>query len=260
MKLIPPRILSLEQLGPFTVGLIDGDGSLQVNHWRKKNLQFRLIVKLADKPLNSEMLKQIAKVYGGYVVQGIEKNSSYVQWIVNDNKTFHRCILPLLEEFKPLTTRMRLQYYFFKKYLLNPNVELYFMERENKYSNRETISPLFTDIPIYFSEWLAGFIEAEGSFSHRVKGNYSFSISQNHDYFLIEAIRNYFGLQHLSIMFKTGKISGYPLYEFVVGSAIGTGRVIDHCKNLLQGYKYYQLSEFVVKSKVFQDRMKEFFN
>jgi hypothetical protein len=27
-----PRNISPQQLGPFTVGLIDGDGSLQVNH------------------------------------------------------------------------------------------------------------------------------------------------------------------------------------------------------------------------------------
>ena len=25
----------------FWVGLMDGDGSIQVNHWKKKNLQFR---------------------------------------------------------------------------------------------------------------------------------------------------------------------------------------------------------------------------
>jgi hypothetical protein len=62
-----PNTLHKKELDPFTVGLIDGDGSLQVNHWRKKNLQFRLIVKLADKPLNFEMLTLISKNYGGYV-------------------------------------------------------------------------------------------------------------------------------------------------------------------------------------------------
>jgi hypothetical protein len=47
------------------------------------------------------MLLKIAKVYGGYVRKIIEKNSSYVQWIVNDQKTFHSSILPLLEEYNP---------------------------------------------------------------------------------------------------------------------------------------------------------------
>ena len=30
----------------FWVGLMDGDGSIQVNHWRKKFLQYRIIIKL----------------------------------------------------------------------------------------------------------------------------------------------------------------------------------------------------------------------
>ncbi len=47
---------------------------------------------------------------------------------------------------------MRLQYYFFKKYFLNPNLEQYFIERELKYQDRESIVPLFTEakLPNYF--------------------------------------------------------------------------------------------------------------
>lgn len=62
-----PSALSRKQLDAFTVGVIDGDGSLQVNHWRYKILQFRLVVKLSDKPLNYEMLSIIASIYGGNV-------------------------------------------------------------------------------------------------------------------------------------------------------------------------------------------------
>lgn len=65
---IPNTItISKDHLGPFTVGLIDGDGSLQVNHWRNKYLQFRLVVKLSNKPQNIEILQQIALKYGGHV-------------------------------------------------------------------------------------------------------------------------------------------------------------------------------------------------
>ena len=28
----------------FWVGLMDGDGSIQVNHWRKLSLQYRLVI------------------------------------------------------------------------------------------------------------------------------------------------------------------------------------------------------------------------
>jgi hypothetical protein len=258
-KLKLPKCLSTDKLGPFTIGLIDGDGSLQVNHWRKKLLQFRLVVKLADKPLNYEMLILIANKYGGYVRRDIDKNTNYVQWIVNDKKIFQLNILPLFEEFLPLTSRMRLQFLFFKKYFINPDVNLYLQERGNKYNDRYIITPLFTTLPSYFHLWLAGFIESEGCFSSRIKGNYSFSIGQNHDEYLIKAIRDYFDLSHLTIYNKPGKISGFPFYEFSVGSVIGTGKIIDHCTPLLQGYKYFQLAEFIIKSKPFNNRLNTFF-
>ena len=60
-----PKILSRKNLDAFTIGLIDGDGSLQVNHWRKKILQFRLIIKLNNKPRNFAILQILSKVYGG---------------------------------------------------------------------------------------------------------------------------------------------------------------------------------------------------
>lgn len=40
----------------FWVGLMDGDGSIQVNHWRKITLQYRLVIKLRHCSENVEML------------------------------------------------------------------------------------------------------------------------------------------------------------------------------------------------------------
>jgi hypothetical protein len=260
LKLKPIRTLSRQQLDAFTVGLLDGDGSLQVNHWRSKLLQFRLVVKLSDKTLNYEMLCLLSSKYGGTVKRDKDNKTNYVQWIINDKKTFLRTIVPLLNTFPPLTTRMRLQFEFFKKFLINPDIDLYFKERGVKYNSRESITPLFTTIPTYFGDWLAGFIESEGSFSNRTNGISTFSIAQNHDRYLIEAIRDYYGVNHLNISVKTGKVSGFPLYEVSLASFVSLDRVILHCAPLLQGYKYHQLAEFVIKSKKFKDRAKEFFN
>ena len=38
-----------EYIKMFWVGLMDGDGSIQVNHWRKQSLQYRLVIKLDRK-------------------------------------------------------------------------------------------------------------------------------------------------------------------------------------------------------------------
>lgn len=252
-----PRTLSPGELGPFTVGLIDGGGSLQVNNRCIKYLQFRLVVKLADIPLNYEMLCKIAEAYGGYVRRVIWRDSAYVQWIVSSQTTFNQSIIPLLDFYPPLTSRMRLQYSFFRTLIFKQDIELYFALRDKKYHVRESKdNPL---VPSYFKEWLAGYIEYEGSFSSRVAGNYSFSISQTRDRHLIEQIEHYYGVQHLKLFNKTGKVSGNSIYGFSVGSASGVARVIDHCANLLQGYKYYQVAEFVQRSNVFKDRSREFF-
>ena len=129
----PQRTLSRQQLDAFTVGLIDGNGSLQVNHLRYKILQFRLIVKLADKPLNFEMLSLLASIYGGTARRFKVQQKSFVEWVINDQKTLLRTIVPLFKEYPPLTTRMRLQLEFFNKFITTKNIDLYFQDRGLKY-------------------------------------------------------------------------------------------------------------------------------
>lgn len=151
---------------------------------------------------------------------------------------------------------MRLQLIFFKKYFIasekgNISIEKYFSERNNKYNDRTSISPLFTtaSLPIYFATWLAGFIEAEGSFSYRQSGQMSFSIAQNHDLYLLEGIRDFYEVNHLIIQTKRGKVSGIQLYELSIASRAGVSKVVDHCLPLLQGYKYVQLEKFPTMRK-----------
>lgn len=178
---------------------------------------------------------------------------------MNDKKTFTRTILPLFSKYPPLTSRMYLQLQFFLLFFNDPNVDLYFKLRDSKYIDRDTISPLFKKVPSYFSDWLGGFIESEGSFVNRSSGLSSFSIAQNHDYYLIEAIRDFYCVSHLKISTKI-KGSQYPLYEVSIASLAGITRVISHCVPLLQGYKYIQLVEFSNKSKSLKMIAKEFLN
>lgn len=257
-QLSKPSILSRQQLDAFVVGLIDGDGSLQVNHWRYKILQFRLVVKLADKPMNYEMLCAIASIYGGNVRHVLK--GGYVIWTVNDKKTFTRTILPLFNKYPPLTSHMHLQLQFFLLFFKDQNIDLYFKLRNSKYIDRDKILLFFNNkkqekgsTPIYFSEWLAGFIEAKGCFSNAFSGTSTFSIAQNHDHYLIEAIRDFYDVSHLIIHKNIEKVSGYTLYTLQIRSLIGVSRVVKHCMTLLQGYKYLQLVEFINKSSLKPD-------
>jgi cytochrome c oxidase subunit 1 len=61
------KISDEEYIKIFWVGLMEGDGSIQVNHWRKQSLQFRLVIKLSNLPSNYNMLVKFAKIIGGSV-------------------------------------------------------------------------------------------------------------------------------------------------------------------------------------------------
>jgi cytochrome c oxidase subunit 1 len=60
----------------FWVGLMDGDGSIQVNHWKFKNLQYRLVIKLKHCSENLIMLNIISNNIGGNVI--IIENNKFV--------------------------------------------------------------------------------------------------------------------------------------------------------------------------------------
>ncbi len=62
-----------EQIKVFWVGLMDGDGSIQTNHWRKKCLQYRMVIKLLYNRENLCMLQKISSVIGGKVKPVISK-------------------------------------------------------------------------------------------------------------------------------------------------------------------------------------------
>lgn len=169
---------------------MDGDGSIQVNHWRKKSLQYRFVIKLRFCTENLNMLNLIKTIIGGNV--RIIKHESVI-WVA-DSRIAVKQLLHILILYPPLTSRLRAQIKFMLECLVKNDVEWYLVNRDNKYLTRE--NHIDTNTP-YFSEWLSGFIEAEGCFSIRNSNNHSFSIGQNDDRYLIESIRNYFKIQSI---------------------------------------------------------------
>lgn len=251
--LLKPTMLSGDRLAAFVVGLIDGDGSIQVNHWRKKYLQYRLVVKLKLNKFNKNMLDHVASVYGGQVniinvASGNQTGYQFVQWTINDMNIIRNSILPLFAQFPPLTTRVTLQLSFLNKALSGLSIDNYLLERGGKYSTRFTISPLFSTLPSYFGSWLSGFIEAEGSFAIRSGSlGFSFSSGQLFDLYLMQAILDFLGQEHLKVQVKKGV---NPFYFIEIANVRGVETVVKHLvEHPLQGYKYYQLAIVMKDSK-----------
>lgn len=176
-----------EYIKKFWVGLMDGDGSIQVNHWNRKGLQFRLTINLSNLNANVIMLKKIKAVIGGRVI--INKKAGKVVWVMDDRKLIFKTI-EIFDTYPPLTSRLICCLAFLKVCRAHNDVAIYLETRNDKYLNKATVMSLPFNVPSYFDAWLSGFIEAEGCFSSRRNGNVNtFSIGQNDDKYLLEAIK-----------------------------------------------------------------------
>lgn len=195
-----------EYIKIFWVGLMDGKGSIQVNHIGEQFLQYRLIIELSNIKSNYNMLIKIAKVIGGTVIVSSKKDK--VIWVVNNKQKIEE-IIKIYDFYPPLTSKKICELAFLKtcltysdildkKIMSTENIiDNYFLERSLKYNNQSDIinsksSALNSKIPNYFKEWLSGFIEAEGYFSIEKSNNHFFSIGQSKDFYLINTIKQYF--------------------------------------------------------------------
>jgi hypothetical protein len=185
-----------EYIKAFWVGLMDGDGSIQVNHWRELSLQYRLVIKLSNLNSNYKMLIEIAKVIGGTVrITGKNKD---VIWVVNEKYIIQE-IIKIFDVYPLLTSKKLCQLKFLKECMIINSVDWYLLNRNNKYNDQLSIinSDMFglekgtLSLPFYFNEWFSGFIEAEGCFSIRKSNNHSFSVGQNDDIYLMNVIKEF---------------------------------------------------------------------
>lgn len=228
-----------EFIKKFWVGLIDGDGSIQVNHWRKQSLQYRLVIRLSNLKSNYNILIIIKEVVGGSV--RLTNKNKEVIWVVN-KKEIVIDIIKIYEKYPPLTSKKTLQLKFIKECILKNSLDWYLSNRNNKYNNQNVFISIILNnnlLPDYFNEWFSGFVEAEGCFCIRKNNNHSFSISQKDDIFIINWIKQYFGIINIVRI----PSSNFYILETYKKETIKT--ILNHFKNYpLLGEKAESLSKF----------------
>lgn len=169
---------------------MDGDGSIQVNHWRYKYLQYRLVIKLKYCSENLSMLNLIVSHIGGRI--RIIGDNKFVIWVIDNKKQIQK-LIEIFIKYPPLTSKLRAQLAFMLECFEQNNVEWYLNARNKKYL-KINVENINIDNS-YFNEWLSGFIEAEGCFSIRtISNNHSFSIGQNNDKYILDKIKNHFNI------------------------------------------------------------------
>lgn len=204
---------------------MDGDGSLQVNHWRKKNLQYRICIKLSNLESNVKMLFLIKHKFKGHV--RFTNNDRFVIWVLDSKKDILNAI-KTFDQYPPLTSRLICSLVFLKTCLSHNEVETYLNSRDLKYSNQLSIvqENLNKSIPLYFNSWLSGFIEAEGCFLIRKTTNSSFSIRQNNDIYILNFIKKHFDISNM--IRKPYKDKDF--YSLEVYRKDVLNKIIQHCE------------------------------
>lgn len=211
---------------------MEGDGTITVDANKpSKYSRCRIFISLKNLERNREMLKLIQKVLGGKV--RIERNGNYVTWVITSKKDIANA-LTILDQYPLLSSRKRCQLEFMKSCMKNRDVNFYLQNRDSKYDKQENIAQsnkkFIQSLPDYFPAWLSGFIEAEGSFSvYNVNGQIKpkgFTIGQNYDLYLIEAIKNYFGSHHT--IFKSSSKDGVDYYRIDMYGVKTRQNIQDH--------------------------------
>ena len=184
----------------YWVGLMDGDGSVQVNHWRKKGLQYRLVIKLRNdcEKRNISLLEKIQKTIGGGVKK--ERSQKNVIWVENHKKKICE-IISHFQKYPPLTSRLFFQLQFLKECMKKQDINWYLQNRNKKYEKFPKPPTLLLKSKNGYERykgWISGFIEAKGCFTCRNGSSKfkSFSISQKGEPVLLQQISQFFGSEN----------------------------------------------------------------
>lgn len=197
------RLYTIEELKQYWTGLMEGEGSIQVNHWRKKNIQYRMVIKLKYTLANEQMLKKLETAVKGTVRISITELGKWVVWVENDRKKILE-LMKIFEKYPPLTTKTELQLKFMRECMEHNSIKTYLLTRNAKYALASGLRATrlveveagIYEKPKHWILWLSGFTEAEGCWTYRMKeGLGGYAISQNGDRYLIELIRRYFKIQ-----------------------------------------------------------------
>jgi Cytochrome C and Quinol oxidase polypeptide I/LAGLIDADG endonuclease len=233
-----------EAMKQFFVGPIDGDGSIQVNHWRETILQFRIIIKLKYTAGNHLMLKQLSQVLN---IGRIYIQKKYVLLQI-DHKTEIEVVLGISTDYPLVTTNAYTRYLFPRFCFLNriSLKEYQFMKHFLEPVFRK-LTPLELTNLSYFDNWFVGFTTAEGCSCIRSNGSHSFGISQASDHYILESVSTKFSLpnQVRLIAVKNGK----PIYLIETHNRNSLARVIDFFSRndiiSLGGEKLFQFHKFI---------------
>lgn len=230
----------------FLLGLIEGDGSIQVNHWKKKYVQYRIIVKLNNNLGNWHMLTILRDSLLNVGIQHfrISEDKKNIKLVCDHKEGCRQFVGWMNKNGNFYLTKVRKRYHFFK-YCLDRDISYaeysFIKQMGEEWHEYKNIIP-FTKEELLnnadFDDWLGGFFEAESCFSNRISGKHSVSVSQKNEKEIIDAVKTRFALPNKVIEKRCGT------YIIETYNRKSIDRLLEFCQNRLVGHKLNQCNIF----------------
>jgi hypothetical protein len=186
----------------WAVGLIDGDGHIGLEWTNKEKTKWVPVLKVALHRYNSRAIYRLKKVLK---IGKINKSKNTITYRVRSQALWHSVLIPLFDKFHLRSMKYAAALIIKKALDLakinNATPENILELQKSLCLNRQTdlISPIWTkntgSKEILDLDWLAGFIEAEGSFYILKNGRHGFAIGQAYDRHIITGLHHLFNVK-----------------------------------------------------------------
>ena len=236
--------LPKESFAHWLVGITDGDGCFSFSVNKRKKLIWNCTFKIAQSKYNLRCLYFIKKQLG-YGTINKKSGENMAEFRIRDRKTLVNLIVPLFTQYPLYSTK---QFYFLRwvKALKTLESEEHTSAEKNEILTGLKLQTPNTNPP-YVSpswnkhqptdEWIAGFVEAEGSFFLTNKGGLKvrivncFGITQKLDGVMLEFLREKF---HIPSKVQRTK---REIYKLETTNSRSIVRIRDFFSNKFKGIK-----------------------
>lgn len=209
----------------WAVGLIDGDGHIGLEWTNKEKTKWVPVLKVTLHQYNCRAIYRLKKVFG---IGRVTYSNGTISYRVRSKRLWNSILLPFFDRFH-LRSMKYSAVLLVKKALemgntrnatsnilllpfaqctrkrqkvlqgsLNPNLNLNLNLNPNPQTYENEISPIWQNKilkDILDLDWLAGFIEADGSFYILKNGQHGFALGQAYDRHIVAGIHRLFNVQ-----------------------------------------------------------------
>ena len=182
----------------WAVGIIDGDGYIGLEWTNKEKTKWVPVLKVTLHRYNSRAVYKLKKILG---IGKITYSGSTITYRVRSKALWHSVLIPLFSKFHLRSMKyaavLVIQKALHMSQVSNSGPVLKLGQSLNRKTDQ--ISPIWANgtslQKILDLDWLAGFIEAEGSFYILSNGQHGFAIGQAYDQHIIIGIYKLFSVQ-----------------------------------------------------------------